>query len=270
VTATKTEVACRACGVATTERVTQVPRSTPAGRPMPPYDVGVCDGCADLGLDEPGSAVRAALRVIHKPEKDWPLAAEAFAEAGVDVAPALYERATPQRRPWGHVPREVRDALKAAYLRVLDAKVFAAAATEGRPVPPAGPPDDAEYPGCLYCGLGRQAEPWRGPVTTTALRKPGMVTGYLCSPCAEATEAVGAVGATALERAVMAHHGLDWTEDVRIPRLRAAVAEGEGPSGTPWSWVDLREPVDAGVDPVALLRKEVADLAARVAALEGP
>jgi hypothetical protein len=67
----------------------------------------------------------------------------------------------------------------------------------------------------------------------------------------------------------MLHRDLPWTENVRIPHLKAAVAEAVLPSGTPWSWVEFSEPADAGIDPVALLRKEVADLAARVAALEG-
>lgn len=265
-----TTLACRVCGVATDDRrATEVQHTTLTGQPRTPYLVGLCDGCHDAGIapDEFGSAVRAALHLLGRPVADWRLAADAFMEAGIDVTPILAERATPQR-PWAHVPKEVREALKAAYLPVLDRKVFAAAKTEERPIPAAPPPDDAEYPGCLMCGLDKQVAPWRGPVHTKAFTKPRMTTGFLCSQCAESAEAVGAIGATALERAAMLYHGLDWTENVRIPHLRAAVAEGIVPSGTPWSWVEFAEPEDPGLDPIALLRKEVADLTARVADLE--
>lgn len=261
-------VACRACGVATTERVTEVPRSTPGGQPMPPYEVGVCGDCVSLRLDEPGSAVRAALRVIGKPEDHWREAAEVFAEdAGVDVTPTLYERATPQRKPWAHVPREVKEALRGAYAEVLHRRVFAST-DKDRPVPAEGPPDDTEHRACLMCGLAKQVEPWRGPVHTKAFTKPDAVTGYLCTACGDAAEAVGAVGPTALERAVMEFHDYAWTENVRIPRLTAWVSTGMGPLDRPWLWVDLAEPTPQ-IEPVILLRKEVEDLAARVAALEG-
>ena len=49
-------VACRGCGVATTDRVSTVPRTTPVGQAMRPYEVGVCDACATLDLDGQGSA----------------------------------------------------------------------------------------------------------------------------------------------------------------------------------------------------------------------
>lgn len=265
-----TTLACRVCGTATDDhRASEVERTTPTGQPRTPYLVGLCDGCHDAGIDpdEPGSAVRAALHLINRPVADWRLAADAFIEAGLDVAPVLAERATPQR-PWAHVPKEVREALKSAYLPVLDAKVFAAAKTEDRPIPPQGPPDDTEHRACLFCGLAKQVEPWRGPVHTKAFTKPNAVTGYLCSPCADAVEAVGAVGPTALERAVMEAHDYEWTENVRIPRLTAWVTTGMGPLDRPWLWVDLAEPVPE-IEPLAMLHGQIADLTARLDALEG-
>ncbi|MGN6253358.1 MAG: hypothetical protein ACTHNS_16260 [Marmoricola sp.] len=253
---------CRCCGVATDRRLAWLPDTTPTGRASGrEYEVGVCDDCAGLRPEEPGSAVRAALRLLGKAEGEWRLAAEAFEDAGVDVSVLLYDsrvRPEPQRKPWGHVAREDRAALRAGYARLLDLRVHAAA-DHDRPVPPTAPPGDTPHRGCLACGLDRQAEPWRGPVTTGAFTKPRMASGYLCSACAAALEEVGALGASMLERALMEARGLEWSEAVRLPGLRAWVSTGEPPSPTPWAHVgEVRAP-----EPEPTL----ADLRAEVAAL---
>ena len=111
------------------------------------------------------------------------------------MTPMLYDRATPQRKPWGHVPKDVRADLRGAYVAVLDAKVHASTAKD-LPIPPAGPPDDTTHRACLMCGLAKQVEPWRvgGLCDACVSTKPDMVTGYLCSPCGDAVEAAGALG----------------------------------------------------------------------------
>lgn len=120
-----TAFACRVCGVAAACSVQRrdvrafgaLPTSTPG------YGVGVCVDCATLDPERPGFAVRAALRVLGKAEDDDTLAADAFAEAGVDVLSVLYDRPddprrpplrAPQPEPFAHVAPETRAALQAA------------------------------------------------------------------------------------------------------------------------------------------------------------
>lgn len=269
-TTTATEVACRMCGVATTENVTTVVVPDPLNRPTFTTEVGVCAACVSLRPDEPGSAVRAALRLLGKNEADDGLAAPVFIEAGLDVAPLLYSRGKPQAKAWGHVPKEYKADLRRAYVRVLDARVFAASADQDRPVPPHAP--DPEFPqACLACGVGKSVD-WHGPITTTALsRGPELVTGVVCDVCVPHLTAAGAVGAQFLERAVMRAKGFEWGQNVRLPRLKAWFAlhraEGLPPQAEPWSWVDLREPAPE-LDPIVALRVQIAELTERLAALE--
>lgn len=267
---TATQVPCRVCGTATTEGVTtEVVPDFSVTRPTFTTEVGTCPSCASLRPDEPGSAVRAALRLINKPEDDWRLAAGAFEEAGVDVSALLYgPRRLDKGKAWAHVSRDLKADLRRAYVGVLDRRVFAAV-DHDRPMPAHAP--DPEFPqACLGCGVGRSVD-WHGPLTTTALtRGPDMITGVVCDACVPHLTAAGAVGAQFLERSVMAHFGKDWGQNVRIPRLRAWIAlnraEGYPPQTEPWAWVDLRDPEPPPTLADAL--DQIAGLRDRLAALE--
>jgi hypothetical protein len=258
---------CQACGRETDRRVAAWKELTPQGTPTGGfYGAGICDECATLNFDEPGAAVRAALRLLGKDEADWEVAAEAFRDAGVDVTAVFYgRRHEPQRKPWGHVPREAKAALRAGYVRVLDAKVHAASSDHDRPVPPTSPPDDMPQ-GCLVCGIGKSTQ-WNGPLTTFGLA-PGSepVTGCLCVACVAVLREVGAVGEPLIERAAMEFVDLEWSDAVRIPELKAWIATGLPPREVAWDWVELTPPQPA-LDPMTELRIAVADLRIEVAAL---
>lgn len=266
-----TGLACQVCGVAAEGPAERRYTCSATGRPSPhlDYDVGTCADCRTLRPEEPGSAVRAALRVLGKDEDD-PLAAEAFAEAGVDATAVFYDLGAgppgrgasgPQRKAFGHVGRQGKAALRRGYARLLDLRVHAAS-DHDRPVPPAGPPDGYP-PACVACGVAESAE-WHGPLRTYALtRGPDLVTGCVCDACVVDLQGAGAVGPAFLERAAMRHFGLEWSEAVRIPRLESWVATGLPPQAEPWAWVEFRVP-----EPDVPLDQRVAELEARFEALE--
>lgn len=263
-----TLVACRVCGVGTTENTERRRTTAPGGRlptPMNDYDVGTCSQCVTLDPDRPGLAVRAALRVLGLPEED-PLAADAFAEAGVDVAEVLYDRPdspgtrgrTPQRKAFAHVDREGRAALRVGAAALLAKRVEKAADENGPTPPPEGGP-----PACLACGLATSAA-WYGPVLTGSLTPgPGYVSGYMCDVCGPALDAEGAVGLPFLERAVRAVLDLDAPPR----RLRAWVATGLEPRSAAWDWVEPGPPPVEELDPITALFEQVADLGEQVQAL---
>lgn len=265
-------LACHVCGAAAAGPGTRRRTHSHGGRPTPAsdYDVGTCADCLALRPEEPGVAVRAALRVLGREGDDWRLAAEAFEDAGVDATMALYDRGGPQAdrgvrgpqaRPFHHVDGDAMAALRSGYARLLDFRVHAASGRD-RPVPPHAPPEGAPR-ACLACGLGLSAQ-WHGPVRTKALtRGPDFVEGYVCPACAGALEAVGAVGPGFLERACMEASGREWSAAVRLPGLRAWVALDAEPREVPWDWVGLRDP-----EPVLSLEAQVAALAAKIDALE--
>lgn len=149
-------------------------------------------------------------------------------------------------RPWSHVRESARADLRAAYATLLRERLSA-----GSPdvilTPPTvryWEPDVVVPGGCLLCGVravtvtaaqvarlgGREAAQglaWQ-PVTAqpSALggpRAPVRVAGHACPPCSEALASVGAVGPTALERALAAH-----LPDAAAQRLRAALAQTVG------------------------------------------
>lgn len=249
---------CRGCGVATTGPTTRRDHIFGA------YEVGTCAQCLTLDFDRPGAAVRATLRILGKRETDDTLAANVFLEAGLDVAHLLYEgdhRPHPQRKPWGHVRQEHKDALRAAYVDVLDARIHAAT-DHDRPVPATAPPSGPG--GCLACGVGTSTG-WRPVSTRVFTRGPDCLDGHLCSTCADVHDAVGALGETFLERAVMEAQGLSWEETAQVPGLKAWIATGRAP-GEPWAWVRVR-PAPPALDPLSALQLQVTDLAAEVAAL---
>ncbi|GAA1920253.1 hypothetical protein [Nocardioides marmoribigeumensis] len=264
-------VACQVCGLATDQRPERRLVRTPAGVAVGQgYEVGTCDDCAALDPARPGLAVRAALRVLGKEEADDVLAAKAFEEAGVDVTEVLYDRGDdrggrgargPQRKAFAHVGADGLAALRLGYAKVLDMRVHAA--TRDRAVPPTAPPE-GHPPACVACGVARSAG-WATVRTKALTRGPDFLDGCVCSTCAEVLRDVGAVGATFLERAAMQAKGIDWVAGARVPGLQAWVATGL-PPGEPWGWVDLALP-EPEMDPLALLRSQVADLQREVAVL---
>jgi hypothetical protein len=261
VNATKTEVPCRACGTATDRNISAQVALDFAGRPRAEYAAGVCPACEDLDIDATGSAVRAALRVIGKPEKDWPLATEAFADLPVEQL--LYDKATPQRKAWGHVTREQRTELKRAYLAVLDAKVHASA-DHDRPLPPETPPDDVPA-GCLACGRPTSTQ-WYSVRTRMLTRGPDYVDGVVCAEtCAPVLERVGGVGQTFVEHAAQAV--LDAPTPVQ--GVKPWAATGLPPQDTPFGWVTLAaDEGDLDLSDLTALQVAVRSLAAKLADLE--
>ena len=188
---------CAMCGIGTDQRVEPVGRVTPAGMPVGSYLLGLCDPCLTLDPESRfGVGVRAALRVIGRPEDD-PDAGQAFMDAGIDVSHVLYQRVAaepgadvkPGRKPWAHVPKALKADLKTAYAAMLRKRVTATVE------PPTPQPPDAEYPqGCLACGIGRSLT-WHGPLTTYGLtRGPEMVTGVVCQECVDSLVIIGGVG----------------------------------------------------------------------------
>lgn len=261
-TATRTEVPCRCCGVATDQNVSTQTAYDSLGRPKAEYAAGVCGDCVSLRPDEPGVAVRAALRVLGKAE-DEPLAAQAFLDAGVDVGPVLYARSTPQRKAWAHVDREGRAALRAGYARLLDAKVHASVG-EDRPVPPHAPPDG--YPAaCASCGVSRSAQ-WFSTRTRMLSRGPAYEDVCVCAEtCAPVLERVGGVGQTFVELAAQAALGTP----APVQGARPWLATGLPPQDRPFGWVALAEPEEnLDLSDLTALQVAVRSLAAKVADLE--
>jgi len=270
---TETQVACRACGAATAEGVTERTVHHPAtGVPRGAVSMGVCQTCAEVVRpDEPGAGPRALLHLLRKDTADWRLFGDALEAEGVDAALALKEFSGTDKRvagsPWEHLPGGLRRAAKGVYARrVLLDRVHASTNAADRPVPPHAPPDGRA---CLMCGAAR-SEQWHGPTTTGAYAKPGTVTGYVCDACLPHLEKAGAHGAQALERAVMAHRGREWGANMRLPGLTSWAAEGLPPQDEPWAWVpEIRDPeppptlADA-LQAVEALTARVADLEARL------
>ncbi|UMG94157.1 hypothetical protein [Nocardioides sp. TF02-7] len=202
-----------------------------------------------LGMPQPESVTEA----------DLPALLRHLAHPG---AAARWEaRARPgkhAREPWSHVTEDARASVRAAYAALLRERV-----TERSPDVALNPPTvhywepDVPAPGgCLLCGVaavtvaaaqvarlgGReaaQAVAWR-PLSTSAAnlggpRGPVRVTGHVCPPCDDALASVGAVGPTALERALAEHLTATGRESA-AQRFRAALAQtvGKVPGLTGW------------------------------------
>ncbi len=254
-----TAAPCRLCGISTDRGLSPRRKAGVADRGT--YVVGVCEDCASLRPDEPGSAVRAVLRLIGRPEGDWSVLVPVFGQR-YNVGHVLYEatdREQPSEKPWSHVPEDVLSALRALYVgwlanRVANGAPDGSAPSEGvqRCPDPRG--------GCLACGVA-EAETWH-PLTTGALTSgPEMISGVLCGSCGDALETTGAVGPSMLERAFLGYNGLEWFDDTRIPRLRSWVSTGH-PPGEPWAWVRLAEPAKTLEERVAALEAALAQMGA--------
>jgi hypothetical protein len=131
--------------------------------------------------------------------------------------------------PWSHVDEDQRSTARTGYAAALAEHVAAQTGpVELAPPPVAGATaQTVTAPGCLLCGVGtvivpaRQvvalggraaaaAEVWR-PRTVTAgalggrRRARAEVRGHVCPPCSDALDTVGALGVTAMERALRLH-----------------------------------------------------------------
>lgn len=254
--------ACSYCGIAAEQGAG---RSQASSARME-LDTVVCGGCAALDPDRPGSALRAAARLLGVLEVDRHLAEALYEEAGAldgvmyaDPGDPLVGRSrAPQREPWKHVGPGTWAALERARVRADELRESA-----GRPRPETPPPSGPS--GCLLCGVGASAS-WRRVLTASLTPGPDHVEGHFCADCSEEHDRVGAVGPSLIESAARTHAGLPPEGEVRQRALKAWVATGL-PPGEPWSWVDLRPP-EPDPDPVDEARAQLADLAARVAELE--
>lgn len=188
---------------------------------------------------------------------EWLAAPGAAARWLARLSPFVSEGAalaTCAPHPWAHLTDEQRTACLTARGRALRARL----ARSAPPVAVASP----SHGGCLMCGVAAVSVPavdverdggplstaqrvWR-PVTTTVAAlggrpSPALLAGHLCPACADATDAVGAVGPTAMERAVRAHLGLGLGLDAApLDGLKGWVAlGGREPNPEPWDHCDL-------------------------------
>jgi hypothetical protein len=225
------------------------------------FQQGVCEDCADLDPTTSGSAVRAALRLLGRPTKDWVIASEVFADNGFDVVSLLYPGTTPQKRGWQHVTSEQRRELKRLYPFVLLAKIEASARPE--PVPP---PVEAVAGLLDRCGIcaAPDSENWHGPISTQ-MRGGRTVRFTLDDRCADLYLKYGqALGPSLSARAFCEDAGETYDDayeySVRayyeLPEARQEAVQA------PWDWVP------AAPTPVVPVEVTVEALAAQVSQLQ--
>lgn len=231
-------------------------------------------GLSLLGLPLPASVTEADLSALlrHLAHPGAAVRWENGARPGVSAP-----------RPWSHVRESGRADLREAYATLLRERASAGSpdVTLTPPTVRYWEPDVAAPGGCLFCGVravavasgevarfgGREAaqrSAWR-PLTAASgslggPRAPFSVAGHVCPPCSEALASVGAVGPTALERALAEH-----LPDAVAQRFRAALAQMVGtvpglvgwgalvyaarrrgtesprPNAEPWAHLDLSE-----------------------------
>ena len=154
-------------------------------------------------------------------------------------APVLAKGADPTTcnpYPWAHLPNDLREQVLAGVALLLAERAAVSAAPVRLP-----PPAD-RLPGCLLCGVGHvavvaarvvrlggrqaaQRDVWQ-PLTATPTSlggqpSPERVAGYACPQCHDAIAGVGAVGETAMERALVAYLRSAGRED-EATRIRQA------------------------------------------------
>lgn len=167
--------------------------------------------------------------------------------------------ASPDQR-WLQVDAETRQAMRDAYGMLLRALTDVP-----HPVsPPSGDGYEVAVRGCLLCGIGtvnalssQERDVW-GPLRSAVAAtlggrgRPEPIYGYLCPTCRSATErAGGALGPTAMERAVFDHLEVDprrlpggpgeWGQELpQIDGLQAwCVLPGSpAPNPAPWAHVE--------------------------------
>lgn len=142
--------------------------------------------------------------------------------------------------PFAHVDAELRQSARDAMAALLRSRMAPAEVVE-----PLGPPIDSDRRGCLLCGRDR-ADSWEAlTVSTRALGgrpTPEPIEGDVCTACADAVEAVGSVGRTAMTRAVLEHLGVRRTfatEQVLLHLVGwGALPAGTRPNRAPWAHVN--------------------------------
>lgn len=160
--------------------------------------------------------------------------------------------------PWAHVGESARADMRATYATLLRERL-AVGSPDATLTPPRlsyWEPDVPAPGGCLLCGVcavtvtaaevarvgGREAArrlAWQtlstSPATLGGRGAPVRVAGHVCPPCSDALASVGAVGPTALERALAEHLTTTGREEA-ARRLRAALAQSVGtvPGLTGW------------------------------------
>ena len=146
--------------------------------------------------------------------------------------------------PFAHVRRGLRLRLRDGYAKVLRDRV----ASTAPPVRLSPPPID-DVPGsvrveggCLMCGVATVTVPtarvarlgdnhaaagdvWRATSITVGADR---LSGHLCPACAAAMDAVGAIGPTAVERALLAHLDASCPDEL-AERLRSRLIDGDPP-----------------------------------------
>ena len=142
---------------------------------------------------------------------------------------------------WAHVTDEARQTLRDGVARWLRARTAPV-------VDPLGPPEDSALRACMICGVDR-AEVWEALSSTRRALggavSPGWmqpVEGDVCGRCADAVQAVGSVGRTAMTRAVLAHLGVARglaSETVELHMVGwGALPAGTAPNRSPWAHID--------------------------------
>lgn len=169
--------------------------------------------------------------------------------------------------PFAYLPDERVAGVRTAYGAYLHER-----AMRNRPPVRIAPPETSDRPGCLFCGIGAQ------PVAATRVAREGQVVvqaslwwplsappaalggagprrikGHVCAACADALSMVGAVGRTAMVRALLAHlraqgavqvaDAIEVAErdEIGVQGLLGwgGLPVGTPPNAAPWAHVDL-------------------------------
>lgn len=157
------------------------------------------------------------------------------------LAPVLSARGAThiaQAAPFAHVGEELRATVREGMAATLRARI--ALPDADKPIP-----GDSARRGCLFCGVGTAREWHQLTASTRALGgapAPEPLDGDVCPACADAMNGVGAVGRSAMLRALFAHLGMpprnvDDLVEVRLFGF-GALPEGTPANAKPWGHID--------------------------------
>lgn len=265
-------LACEGCGVAVAgpvTSVTAVPPKTQNTLPSAPVEFARCPQCqllrekadayvsarpalaARLGdhiARERVASVLFGLAILAKPvPDDLTLLLPRLHPAAHGVwfnSPLSLARDQCSPYPWAHVTLGQRAALRTAYAAVLRDRLALREPPIALPCPSGG---------CLLCGVATisrsaievahgggsavvGAQVWTTVTATPAALGaggPDHINGHLCPPCSDAIEAEGAIGPSALGRAVVEHVRRTLGEE-RATRLRSRLTDDFPPTLPAW------------------------------------